>query len=82
MTRCSLRVYWWDLDMQSQCVRSDGHPGLHRDGTRWFNDLGYQQPQPEPWPVDIWRDGRAKIGGWKERAGLPRSRTGRKDFAA
>lgn len=44
MTRCPVTVFWWDLSMRARCLLAGGHDGPHRDGTRWFDDYGYQQP--------------------------------------
>jgi hypothetical protein len=45
--RCTATVYWWDIGVTVGCVRHHGHHGLHRDGTRWFDDAGFQQPRDE-----------------------------------
>lgn len=45
MTRCEQTIWWVDLDITARCVLPDGHPGSHRDYTRWFTDRGIQTPQ-------------------------------------
>lgn len=40
--RCPHFVHWWDIDTTVRCVRPAHDTGPHRDGTRWFDDLGQQ----------------------------------------
>lgn len=44
MARCRVTVFWWDTDHVTRCVREEGHFDFHRDGARWFDSRGYQQP--------------------------------------
>jgi hypothetical protein len=64
-TRCMTVVFWFDINMSTRCVRIQQHEGLHRDGLRWFDDDGIQQPgetdvdygrQYEPRPDRLTRD--------------------------
>lgn len=47
MAQCLRNVFWWDTMHVSRCVRPEQHKGWHRDGARWFDDNGYQQPSDD-----------------------------------
>jgi hypothetical protein len=53
--RCPATVVWADLGpIEVRCVRAAEHAGWHRDGTRWWDGLGLQQPTvPDPVPAVI-----------------------------
>lgn len=61
--RCARTVYWFDVEITVRCVRPHGHAGLHRDGTRWFDDAGFQKPSElgKARPTRL----TASSGGWQ-----------------
>lgn len=48
--RCTVTIYWFDIDMTAQCVLPP-HRGPHCDGVRWF-EHGMQYPRTNAAPVD------------------------------